>query len=176
MATLGDTFTQYDGVELTVLARPADADGKLVMRFMLPDGCGSPPAHIHPHFDEVFTVEEGSFELLLGKAWRAVTSGETVTVTAGRPHTFRNRSGARAVIENVHDPHHEFEAFIREIAALTHQVRSGEPRTPMDAVKAAMIFGRYPDLIQPADTPMRLAFPILRAIGRLVHVSLPAPA
>lgn len=171
-----ETFTQYDGVELTVLERPAGPGGRLVMRFVLPDGCGSPPAHIHPKCDETFSVQEGSFDLRLEKEWTPVAAGETVTVAAGRPHTFRNRSGARAVIENIHDPHHEFEAFIREIAALTHEARSGEPRTPMDALKAAMIFGRYPDLIQPADRPMKLAFPALRAIGRLTRVSLPAPA
>lgn len=158
-----------------MLERPASIGSALVMRFVFPDGCASPPAHIHPHSREVFTVEDGSFELLVGSDWKTVVAGASLTVAPGTRHTFRNRSGAPAVVHNVHDPHHGFEAYIREIAALTHELRSGAPKTPIQAVKAAMIFRRYPDLVQPADFLLRMAFPLLDAIGRLTRVSLPAP-
>lgn len=171
----GDTFTLYDGSELTVLERPSGPEDKLVMKFVFPDGCGSPPAHTHPYSSEVFTVEQGSFELLVGRQWKKVSAGESLTVSPGVRHTYRNSSGAGVVVHNVHDPHHEFEAYIREIAALTHEAKAAEPKTPMQAMKAAMMFRRYPDLIRPADLPLKIAFPLLDTVGRIARVSLPAP-
>lgn len=173
MSGNGDVIRIYDGTELTVLERPDGPGGKLVMRFALPDGCLSPPPHTHPYSTEVFTVEEGSFELLADREWKRFDAGETLTVEPGTRHTFRNRSGATAVVHNVHDPHHDFEGYIRRVAALTQELQATRIDSPIVVTKAAMIFSDYPDLIRPTDLPLRIAFPALNAVGRLLRLSVP---
>lgn len=168
-----DVFTIYDGSSYEVLERPIDAGDPLVMRFRLIHGCGTPPPHVHPHAAETFEIEEGSFEMLVGDEWRTASAGEIVEVPAGMRHTFRNESGAEVVIRNTHAPHHDFEAYIRSVAELTHELRVTSVKSPEAAVKMAMIWQRHTDLIQPADLPLKLAFPALATAGRLLRLSVP---
>lgn len=173
MAAASETYTLYDGSEYQVLDRPSGASDALVMRFVLIDHCGTPPPHVHPQATEVFEVEEGEFELLVGRDWRAVRAGESVTVPPGMRHSFRNHSGAEVVVRNVHDPHHDFEAYIRAVAALTHELQVTAVNNPLTAARMAMIWQRHDDLIQPADLPMKLAFRALDAAGRAARLKVP---
>jgi quercetin dioxygenase-like cupin family protein len=169
-----DTFTTYDGSELEVLERPQGPADPLVMRFRLVHDGGTPPPHVHPSATEVFEVEEGSFEVLVGSEWRRVSAGESVTVEPGQRHTFRNKSGATVVLRNVHDPHHDFERYMRSVAAVSHELRATKP-TPAAAAKLALLWSRHDDLIRPADTPLRVAFGVLSRGARLLRVSVPEP-
>jgi hypothetical protein len=45
------------------------------------------------------------------------------------------------------------------------------PNRPGAAARFAMVAGQYPDLLQPADTPMKAA--ILRTIGRVLRLNVP---
>lgn len=167
------TYTTYDGSEYSVLERPAGPDGALVMRFRLRPEAGSPPPHLHPLTVEVFEVLEGEFEVLLNKSWQTVGRGESVSVEPGVRHTFRNQSGADVVVRNVHDPHHHFEAYIRSIAQASHEMRATSPNSPKAAIRMALLWERHDDLIKPADPPMKVAFPLLRGVGRLARLSPP---
>lgn len=171
--TPGDTFTLYDGSEMTVVERPAGPDEALVMRFVLKHDCGAPPPHVHPYAEETFAVEEGEFEMLVDDEWRLVRAGESVTVEPGRRHTFRNQSGGDVVIRNVHDPHHDFEAYVRSLAKLSHELETTAPNSPGAAARMAMLWDRHDDLIRPADLPLRLGMKGLGTVGRLARLSVP---
>lgn len=171
-----DTFTIYDGSELTVLERPSAAGDPVVMRFRLVDACATPPPHIHPSAVETYEVEEGTLEVMLGREWRSFGAGESVTIEPGTRHTFRNRSGATATVRNTHAPHHDFETYIRTVAAVTHEFQVTEPRSPAAAARLALLFSRHSDLIRPADLPLKVAFPVLAAAARLLRLSIPNPA
>lgn len=165
------TYTTYDGSEYSVLERPEGPDGALVMRFRLRPDAGSPPPHVHPHTVEVFEVLEGELELLVDKTWRKAKAGESITVEPGVRHTFRNHSGADVIVRNVHDPHHDFETYIRSIAQASQEMRATSPNTPKAAIRMALLWGRHDDLIRPADPPMKVAFPLLRRVGRIAGMS-----
>ena len=168
------TYTTYDGAEYTVLERPESSDGALVMQFRLPPRAGVPPPHVHPHTVEIFEVLEGEFETLLRKEWRKLRAGESVTVEPGARHTFRNESGSEVVVRNVHEPHHDFEAYIRSIANISRETQSASPSSPAAAIRMALLWGRHEDLIRPADPPLKAAFPVLRGVGRMARMSTPA--
>lgn len=168
------TYTTYDGSEYSVLERPAAADDPLVMRFRLTAAAGAPPPHVHPRTVETFEVLEGRFEMLVGDEWRTVAAGESVDVPAGLRHTFRNDSGAEVVIRNVHDPHHDFEAYIRSIAQLSQELKATTPKSPAAAARMALLWERHDDLIQPADLPMKIGLPVLSRIARVFGVATPA--
>jgi mannose-6-phosphate isomerase-like protein (cupin superfamily) len=167
------TFSLYDGSEYSVLERPQRRDDPLVMRFVLKHETGTPPPHVHPATTEVFEVLEGEFEMLVGEEWRTVTAGESVTVPPGLRHSFRNESGADVVIRNVHEPHHDFEAYIRSIAALSQELETVKPSGPGAMMRMAVLWGRHKDLIEPADAPMKVGMAVLRTAGRVVGVSAP---
>jgi mannose-6-phosphate isomerase-like protein (cupin superfamily) len=168
-----DVFTIFDGSSYEVLERPSGPGDPLVMRFRLIHKCGTPPPHVHPGAVETFEIEQGSFEMLVGDEWRAASAGETVVVPAGLRHTFRNESGAEVVIRNTHAPHHDFEAYIKALAELTQELEITSVSSPGAAVKMAMLWQRHTDLIQPADLPLKIAFPALAAAGRLLRLSVP---
>ena len=170
MTDLLATYTTFDGSEYGVVERPEHPDGALVMRFRLTAAAGSPPPHIHPHATEVFEVQEGQLELLVGKQWQTAVAGQTVTVEPGVRHTFRNKSGADVVVRNVHDPHHDFEAYIRAVAKISQEIEATDPKSPGAAARMAVLWGRHSDLIQPADLPMRVAFPVVRGMARAARL------
>jgi mannose-6-phosphate isomerase-like protein (cupin superfamily) len=166
-----DVIRLFDGSEYRVLERPSGPGDAVIMEFRLPDRCAEPLTHVHPHNVEVFEVLEGEVELLLGSDWRTVRAGESVTVPRGERHTFRNHSGKFAAFRNIHDPHHDFEAYLRKLTTLQNELQVTSPNGPGAAARFAMVVGQYPDLLQPADAPMKVA--ILRTIGRVLRLNVP---
>jgi glyoxylate utilization-related uncharacterized protein len=124
------------------------------MEFRLPDHCAQPLTHIHPHNREVFEVLEGEVEFLVDSEWQALGAGASVTVPPGEPHTFRNHSGTFAAFRNVHDPHHDFEAYLRELTALQNELQLAAPNGPDAAARFALVVDRYPDLLEPTEAPV----------------------
>lgn len=161
-----------DGTEMSVVERPAGPGDPLVMEFRLPQNCGAPPPHVHPTASETFEVTEGEFEMLIDGKWRRVGAGESVTVPPGQEHTFRNESPGGVVIRNVHDPHHDFEAYIRSVGKIAEGEDLSKPsREAM--VKMAILWDRHSDLIQPSKLPMKIGFKVMSWLGRARGVSAP---
>lgn len=78
------------------------------------------------------------------------------------------------MIRNVHTPHQDFETFIRSIANLSQELQATAPTGPAAAARFAVLWGRPYDLIRPADLPMKIGFPILRAAARVARLAAPA--
>jgi hypothetical protein len=133
----------------------------------------APPPHVHPRQREIFTLEEGDFELLLGRRWRKLAPGESVVVEPGQTHTYRNKGTATARVRTVHEPGLTFEPYIRELhATVTEQ---GVARiTPAMALRMAALWRRHSDTIRPGPAPMRFAFAVLGRLAPLVGAR-PAP-
>lgn len=95
------TATLLAGQNTVIIANPitkeygaaisAQDRGQLVVKGLgiIPPGSLGPPEHIHPSYDETFTVVEGSFDFLLNKKTTRISAGETVTVKRGTAHTFK---------------------------------------------------------------------------------------
>jgi mannose-6-phosphate isomerase-like protein (cupin superfamily) len=145
-----DVITLFDGTEYRVLERPSGPGDAIVMEFRLPDHCAQPLTHVHPHTMEVFEILEGEVEFLIDGEWLPLRAGESVTVQPGEPHTFRNHSGAFAAFRNAHDPHHDFETYLRKLTTLQNELRLAAPDGPEAATRFAMVVGQYPDLLRPA--------------------------
>lgn len=171
---MSDSFSTWDGIEFTVVERPGDEAGRLVMEYLLPPGCGSPPPHVHDSLVETYEILEGSLEMLDGREWRTLATGDSFSIPRGTRHTFRNTSGSDVVVRNTHEPHGDFEPFIRSFAALTLEMRSATPRTPRAAIKGAALWEAYPQMGRVTDQPMRAAFPVLTRLGGLLRIAPPA--
>ena len=164
-----------DGSTFEFVERPANPEtGDLVMEFGLEPDCPAPPPHVHTGGQtEIFECVEGSFELLVGKEWRKLVPGEKIEVEPGTRHTFRNRSGARVKVRNVHSPAHSFENYMRRLHAVV--TAAGGARSPKVAIAIAQLWRDHPDTIAPSDAPMKVAMPLLARIGDLAGVKPPEP-
>jgi quercetin dioxygenase-like cupin family protein len=85
--------------------------------------------HYHPHQEETYHVLEGALEVFRDRRWRALRSGESLTIPPGAVHGFRNVSGAPVRFLNRHQPAHGFQAHLE---MLDHLVRSGKIRGTTD--------------------------------------------
>ena len=168
-------MTMPDGTTFEILRSPADPerDPSEMVFTARPNG-PAPPPHLHPRQRELFTLEEGHFELLLRGEWRKLAPGETVAVEAAETHTYRNRGSATARVRTVHEPGLTFEEYIRELHATVTE-HGIEKITPAMAARMAALWRRHADTIRPGPPPLRLAFAVLGRIGPLVGLR-PAPA
>lgn len=169
-----DALTFPDGSVYRFVERPEDPEtGSLVMDFELRPDCVAPPPHVHPGGQtEVFECLEGWFELLVGREWRRLDAGQSLTVPPGTRHTFRNQSGAIVRIRNLHEPAHSFEVYLRRLHAI---VTETGPRSPKLIAKFALLWRDHADTIAAADPPLRLGLPLVAGAARLLRVTVPPP-
>jgi quercetin dioxygenase-like cupin family protein len=171
---MGEVLTMPDGSTFEVLRSPADPErdpSEIV--FTAHPGGPAPPPHVHPRQREIFTLEEGDFELLLDGGWRRLAPGESLAIEPGQAHTYRNKGTATARVRTVHEPGLSFEQYIRELHATV--VEQGVMKvTPAMAARMAALWRRHSDTIQPGPPPLRLAFAVLGRVGPLLGLR-PAP-
>jgi quercetin dioxygenase-like cupin family protein len=171
---VGEVLTMPDGTSFEVIRSPSDPerDPSEIVFTAKPDG-PAPPPHVHPRQREVFTLEEGDFELLLDGGWRALAPGESLAVAPGQVHTYRNRGSATARVRTVHEPGLSFEEYVRELHATVVEHGAVEV-TPALAARMAVLWRRHSDTIQPGPARLKLAFAVLGRVGPLVGLR-PAP-
>ncbi|WP_165246622.1 cupin domain-containing protein [Paludisphaera soli] len=140
---------------------------------VLTPGFGGPPLHVHPEAEESYEVLSGTLDVRVGREWRRLGPGESVTVPAGTPHTLRNTSGAEVRLRNVHSPAMDFERFFRRLQTLVcHGGMKLPPRDLRSAVLVAMLFTDHPREIVSVAPPRRV-LQVLAAVGRLLRFKLP---
>jgi hypothetical protein len=128
---------------------------------------------VHPNTEDSFDVIEGTLEVCIDGEWSSVQAGETVTVPAGVPHTFRNASDKPVRAVTRIQPAGRSEAFFRDMHRLIHEgkIRRLPPKDPRSAIYAAMLFGKYPGEIRATKPPNQL-FQALAVVGRALRFNI----
>lgn len=172
---MAEILTMPDGTTFEVVRSPADPerDPSEVHFTAQPNG-PAPPPHVHPRQREVFTLEEGDFELLVDGEWRKLAPGESLAIEPGQTHTYRNEGTKTARVRTVHEPGLSFEQYIRELHA-TAAEHGAVKITPAMAARMAVIWRRHSDTIKPAQLPVKIAFAILGRVAPLLGLR-PSPA
>jgi quercetin dioxygenase-like cupin family protein len=172
---VGEVLTLPDGTTFEVVRSPADPerDPSEIVFTAQPDG-PAPPPHVHPRQREVFTLEEGDFELLVAGDWRKLAPGESLAIEPGQTHTYRNKGTRTARVRTVHEPGLGFEEYIRALHA-TIAAHGSTKMTPAVAARLAVIWRRHSDTIQPGPLPIKIAFGILGRVAPLLGLR-PSPA
>lgn len=142
------------------------------MRFEIETASGdSPPLHVHPHAEETYRVLSGALEVNVEGEWQEVPAGESHTVSAGTPHTFRNNVPVELI--NIHQPALEHERFFRRFHKLvTEQGVSLPPGNFKSFVLMGMLFSDHERELVSVKPP-QMAMRILSKIGRLLGYRLP---
>ncbi len=87
-----------------------------VVEYEAPGGTSGPPLHVHPAFDEVFVVLEGTLTMRLGDDVREVGPGGAATAPGDVPHTFATTSDTPTRFLVICAPG-GFERYFRALAA-----------------------------------------------------------
>ena len=123
---VGDTYT--------VLLSGDDTDGRYCLIDMhVPPG-GGPPPHRHD-FEESFTVLHGEIEATFRGTKAVVKTGETVSIPANAPHSFKNMTDQSVRLLCVCAPAGQEEFF--EQVGVRVAGRTTPPPKPDDAAQAA---------------------------------------
>jgi quercetin dioxygenase-like cupin family protein len=132
-----------------------------------------PIVHVHPNTEDSFAVLDGTLDVCIDGRWRSVRAGETATVPAGAPHTFRNASDRTATVKITMQPAGRSEAFFRDMHRLIHEgrIKRLPPKDPRSAIYAAMLLGEYPDEIRSIKPPNGV-FKMLAVVGRALRFKL----
>jgi quercetin dioxygenase-like cupin family protein len=173
---VGEILTMPDGTTFEFVRTPADpARDPSEVVFTAKPGGPAPPPHVHPRQREVFTLEEGDFELLVDGDWRALQPGESMTVEPGVTHTYRNEGTRIARVRTVHEPGLSFDQYLRDLHA-TIAEHGSVKITPAVAARMAVIWRRHSDTIQPGSLPIKIAFGILGRVGPLLGLHPTRPS
>jgi mannose-6-phosphate isomerase-like protein (cupin superfamily) len=132
-----------------------------------------PIVHLHPDSDDTFAVLDGTLDVCIDGEWRPVRAGESATVPAGVPHTFRNATDEIVKVDVSIRPAGRSEAFFREMHRLIEEgkVKRLPPKDPRSAVYASMLIDEYADHIRAVKPPNGL-FKALAAVGKMLRLKL----
>lgn len=175
MAKAGDRMTStHSGETFVFIKTAADTDGQqLVFDTICEPGGGAKgaPTHIHPKQEERFYIHEGVIEFEFNGRNFFAYPGETVTVPAGTPHTWRNPSQKeKAVFRCELEPAGQWEFLFESMCAMSQRGMLNADGTvpPLAMVRALHL---YPDHLYIAALPIwvqKVGFALLSPIAKLM--------
>ena len=156
------------GARFAIKKTASDTDGESFdMEWELDPKTGGTPVHIHPHATESYEVLEGDFDVFVDGKWQTLSQGESASVEAGIPHTFRNTSSSTTRVYNKHQPAQKFDEYFEGLSMLVERgIITSDQMTPKAILYLAVLMTTYKEEIvsvSPPDVIMK----ILGFIGRL---------
>ena len=150
------------GLQATVTVPSETTGGAYVEMDVMAQPGSETLIHYHPEQEETYRVLEGALEVFLDGRWRAVRSGESLTVPRGAVHGFRNGGAAPARFLNVHRPALRFE---EHLATVDRLARGGKVRGTSDL--RSLIYLSMSAVEHRPDVPVRPPFWVVKALARL---------
>jgi mannose-6-phosphate isomerase-like protein (cupin superfamily) len=156
------------GVAIAALEEAAEYD----IRVELDPGGGGPPEHVHPSTEERFVVDEGAVTFGIEGRERAIPPNESVWISPGTPHTFRNDGDEVAVMRGRTLPENERLAeVVATLFGLAHDDELDENGRPgflqsmamAESVSGETYFTGVPRQLQ--DAAGEVFGPLARALG-----------
>jgi quercetin dioxygenase-like cupin family protein len=172
MSHSGDTFEMPDGARYVLRTPTSETAGEYVeFEWIFPPGTFAPPPHVHLSQVEEYEVLEGELEVLIGRDWRTLRTGESAAVPVGVNHTFR-RPKESVRVRNFHRPALGFESFIEQMCQVsdTKNIRGlKDPRLP---IYLSMVWRQYPETLQTTRARDRIAMSLAASLGRLLRMKI----
>jgi quercetin dioxygenase-like cupin family protein len=100
-------------------------------------GSSAPPNHFHPAQDEAFEILEGSMQVRVdGGPERTLSSGETLELPRGTPHTMWNGADVPARTKWITHPAGRTEDWFRTLDSFQRRADAGETVEPEEFMRA----------------------------------------
>lgn len=161
------------------LVEAEDVDETFVRALAItPSGAAGPAEHYHRHYDESFEVVEGEFVVEVEGDPQTLSPGESMTVEAGTPHTFRNESDSYATCVIETRPAGRFVDVVQLLFGLAHDGKlpdSGRPSF-LQAMVMADEMGDDTVFTSPPSAVQKLMTAVFAPVGRLAGYQAHYPA
>ena len=108
----------------------------------------------------------GALDVHFEGQWMRLPEGESMTIRRGEPHAFRNSSGLRVRVRNVHRPALGLPGLPRGAPLLD---AGGKIKSFSDAsslMTLARLYEKYEDTIVPAKRGQRAVMGLFARVGR----------
>jgi mannose-6-phosphate isomerase-like protein (cupin superfamily) len=166
----GDSLENPKTGELgTILKSPWEGDDRsLEAELRVQPGGAVVGEHVHPHFDERFTVVEGRIGFRLDGVESIAGPGEVVEIPRGSWHDWWNAGDEVAVARVRVSDGVRFLQMIETLFGLAGDGHTNEKGLP-DPLQLAMFATEFRDVLvlkRPPSAVQRLVFGILRPIAR----------
>lgn len=138
----------------------------------LPPGALTPPPHIHRKQEESLAVMDGAVEALVGRQWRTVGSGESVTIPAGTIHTVRVRSDEIARLIMSHTPAMGFERYLERLYWLTAMNRIRGARHLTSSLYGSLLLDAHRDDLVLAGPAARARVGMMARAAKLLRLRI----
>ena len=167
----GRRYEFPDGSLYEILVSAQDAGGaRSEIKVTLPPNPSTPPPHIHPEQEEAWTVGEGALEVLVGREWRTLGPGESMTVPPGTVHAFRNRSGANVMFRVVHTPALAYERYLDRLYWLSAMNRIRGTRNITSLLYSSLLLDTHRQEQVLAKPGARAAVRTMAQVARLLRL------
>ena len=155
--------------EYLVVRSHAETDGEYVeMEWSMPPGAFAPPPHLHPTQEESYEILEGAMEVMIGRSWQRLETGDSAVVPVGERHTFR-MAGVPVRVRNFHRPGGRFDEFIERQHRFVTSDRFRGLKSPSTGVVMAAAWHEHRDLLVPTNPVLKAGVSLLAPIGRRVE-------
>jgi mannose-6-phosphate isomerase-like protein (cupin superfamily) len=145
------------------------SDARVEFEFALPARSAGAPRHVHTRITETFTVVSGRLLVEIGARGHFVMlgAGETVTISPGTPHGFRNATDEGVVFRCAVSPGAGFENFIRSLYGLALDGQTDASGMPQSFWQLVLIL-KLGDLHVPG-APVALQRWLIAGLARLAR-------
>jgi quercetin dioxygenase-like cupin family protein len=159
---------RLSGESLTFVATREDGSSALVCDITIAAGSPGPPEHLHPSSSELFEVREGAINVEVAGIPHALERGQSLTVQAGVPHSFKSHPEMDGQVRVTFDVPGRIEEQLVTFSELARAGRlSADGRPSMQQV--AVTFSQLTHDTRATVAPwpaQRVVFAVLAPIGR----------
>jgi quercetin dioxygenase-like cupin family protein len=163
-------LTMPDGTSFVVVESDAE---RIDFEVTMAPGAMGPPRHFHPTQEESWTVLEGELSVLVGKDWRSIAAGESLSLAPGPVHTLRNRSTGPVRFRDTHVPALDFQQYMEDLDRLTASGHLTSAMTPRTLIYGSMALTAHRPMQMSASRVQRAAETLLAIVGRRLGYGLP---
>lgn len=173
MAKAGDRMVaDATGETFVFLKTAADTDGRLLqIQMIIAPGGGAKgaPAHVHPKQKEHFHVQKGEILMWVNGKEQVYRAGESVTISPGVPHTWRNSTDEELQFLLEFEPALEWEFLFETLSTLSREGKLAE-NGRVKPLMLALALHTYKNHMYVAGIPILIQkglFALLAPIARL---------
>jgi mannose-6-phosphate isomerase-like protein (cupin superfamily) len=126
------------GLEARVTTPASATGGEYVEMDVTAEPGSETLIHYHPEQEEIYRVLEGTLEVYRDGRWGAVPAGESLTITRGTVHGFRNKGEVPVRFLNVHRPALTFQEHLETLDRLSRAGKIQGTRDPRSLIYMSM--------------------------------------
>lgn len=169
----GRVYEFPDGsIYQVIVSGTANGGTRSEVDITLPPGALTPPPHIHRQQNETVSVMDGAVQVLGGRQWRTLGSGDSVSIPAGTVHTYRIRSDEITRFVMTHTPAMGFERYLERLYWLTAMNRIRPARTLTSSLYTSLLLEAHRDDLVLAGAAARARVGMMARAAKLLRLRI----